>query len=100
MIMAKIIPHIEMRVKVIYSFKSVIYRGAGEIKPYSKTSDSPPDMFTSLKEIQAYIEEYKQKRLDLDNEEAWSKAYLPATRTTEVRGNYDGKVALFLSMFK
>ena len=22
----------------------------------------------------------------------WSKTYLPATRTTEVRGNYDGKV--------
>ena len=55
MIMANITPHIEMRVKVIYSFKSVIHRGAGEIKPYSKTLDSPPGMFTSLKEIQAYI---------------------------------------------
>ena len=49
-------------------------------------------MFTGLKEIQAYIEECEQKRLDLDNEEVWSKAYLPATRTTEVRGNYEGKV--------
>ena len=49
-------------------------------------------MFTSLKEIQAFIEECEQKRLDLDNEEVWSKAYLPATRTTEVRGNYEGKV--------
>ena len=58
-----------MRVKVIYSFKSVIHRGAGEIKLYSKTLDSPPGMFTSLKEIQAYIEECEQKRLDLDNEE-------------------------------
>ena len=92
MIMANITPHIEMRVKVIYSFKSVIYRGAGEIKPYSKTLDSSPGMFTSLKEIQAFIEECEQKRLDLDNEEVWSKAYLPATRTTEVRGNYEGKV--------
>ena len=54
-IMVNIAPHIEMRVKVIYSFKSVIHRGAGEIKPYSKTLDSPPGMFTSLKEIQAYI---------------------------------------------
>ena len=92
MIMANITPHIEMRVKVIYSFKSVIYRGNGEIKDYSKTLDSAPGMFTSLKEIQAYIEECEQKRLDLDNEEVWSKAYLPATRTTEVRGNYEGKV--------
>ena len=92
MIMANITPHIEMRVKVIYSFKSVIYRGAGEIKPYSKTLDSSPGMFTSLKEIQAFIEECEQKRLDLDNEEVWSKAYLPATRATEVRGNHERKV--------
>ena len=49
-------------------------------------------MFTSLEEIQAYIEKYEQKRLDLYNEEIWSKAYLPTERTTEARGNYDGKV--------
>ena len=36
--------------------------------------------------------ECEQKQLDLDNEEVWSKAYLAATRTTEVRGNYEGKV--------
>ena len=82
-IMANITPHIEIRVKVIYSFKSVIYGGTGEIKSYGKPLDSSPGMFTSLKEIQAYIEECEQKRLDLDNEEVWSKAYLPATRTTE-----------------
>ena len=69
MIMANITPHIEMRTKVIYSFKSEIHRGAGEIVPYYKTLISPPDMFTSLEEIQAYIEECEQKRLDLDNEE-------------------------------
>ena len=55
MIRASITPHAEMRVKVIYSFKSVISRGAGEVKPYSKTLDSSPGMFTSLKEIQAFI---------------------------------------------
>ena len=49
-------------------------------------------MFTSLEEIQVYTEECEQKRLDLENEEVWSKAYLPATRTTEARGNYEGKV--------
>ena len=92
MIMDNITPHIEMRVKVIYSFKSVIQQGGGEIKDYSKTLDSPSGMFTSLKEIQAYIEECEQKRLNLDNEELWSKAYLPTTRTTEVRCNYEGKV--------
>ena len=92
MIMDNIIPHIEMRLKVIYSFESVIHRGGGEIKDYSKTLDSPPGIFTSLKEIEAYIEECEQKRLDLDNKEVWSKAYLPATRTTKVRGNYESKV--------
>ena len=74
MIMANITPDTEMRVKVIYSFKSVIYRGNGEIKDYSKTLDSAPGMFTSLKEIQEYIEACEQIRLDLDNEEFWSKA--------------------------
>ena len=91
MFMTNITLHIEMRTKVIYSFKSEIHRGAGEIKDYNKTLTSP-SMFTSLKEIQTCIEECEQKRLDLDNEEVWSKAYLPAERTTEVRGNYEGKV--------
>ena len=45
-----------------------------------------------LKEIQAYIEECEQKRLGLDIEGVWSKAYLPTERTTEARGNYEGKV--------
>ena len=92
MIMDNITPHIEMRVKVIYLFKSVIYQGGGKIQHYSKTLDSSPGMFTSLKEIQAYIEECEQKQLDLDNEEVWSKAHLHATRTAEVQGNYEGKV--------
>ena len=34
MIMANITPHTEMRAKVIYSFKSEIHQGAGEIVPY------------------------------------------------------------------
>ena len=49
-------------------------------------------MFISLKEIQACIEECEQKRLDLDNEEVWSKAYLPTKRITKARDNYEGKV--------
>ena len=69
MIMTNITPHIEMRSKVIYSLKSEIHWSAGEIKDYSKTLNSPPGMFTSLKEIQVYIQECEQKRLDLDNEE-------------------------------
>ena len=57
MIMDNVTPHIEMRTKLIYSFKSEIHQGAGEVVDYSKTLLTlPPGMFTSLEEIQAYIE--------------------------------------------
>ena len=82
-IMDKIMQHIEMRTKVVYSFKAEIHRGAGEIVDYSKVLSSPPEMFTSLQEIREHIEECEQKRLDLENEEGWS---------TKVKGNYQGKV--------
>ena len=91
-IMHKATPDIEMRTKVVYSFEADIYRGAGDIVDYAKTLSSPPGMFTSLQEIREYIEECEQKWLDLDNEEVWSKAYLPPTRTRKVQGNYQGKV--------
>ena len=91
MAMANITPHTEMRAKVIYSFKSEIYRGAGEILDYSKTLTSLPSMFTSLEKIQAYIKACEQKRLDLENVDEWSKAYLPVTRTNETQRNYQGK---------
>ena len=92
MIMANITPQIEMWTKEIYSFKSEIHWGGSVVKGYYKTLTLPPGMFTGLDEIQAYMEECEQKRLDLDNEKVWSKAYLPAERTNEARGNYDSKV--------
>ena len=45
MIMANSTPHIEMRVKVIYSFKSEVHRDVGDILPYNKILNSPPGMF-------------------------------------------------------
>ena len=93
-IMDKVTQHIEMRTKVVYSFQAEIHKGAGEIVDYSKILSSPPGMFTSLQEIKEYIEECEQKRLDLENEEVWSTAYFPATRTTIVKGNYHSKVVL------
>ena len=83
MIMVNITSHNELMTKVIYSFKSEIHRGAGKIVRYHKTLTSPPGAFTSLGDIQAYIDECEQKWLNLDNEEVWSKAYLPAKRTTD-----------------
>ena len=55
---------------------------------YSKTLTLPPSIITSLKEIRGYTEKCEQKRLDLENVEVWSKAYSPATRTTEIPDNY------------
>ena len=90
--MVNITPRIEMKTKVTYSFKSEIHRDAGEVKDCNKTLNSPPGIFKILEEIQAYTEEREQRRLDLDNEKVWSKAYLPAPRSTEAQGNYEGKV--------
>ena len=50
MVMANMTPHIEMRARVIYSFKSEIHRGGGEIMNYNKILTSPPGMLTSLKQ--------------------------------------------------
>ena len=36
--------------------------------------------------------ELEQKRLDLENVQVWSKDYLPATRTTTERDNYESKL--------
>ena len=56
MIMDNIIPHVKTSTKMIYSFKSEIHRGAGEIMDYSRILNPPVGMFASLEEIQAYIE--------------------------------------------
>ena len=98
MIMDNITPYVDMRAKVIYLLKSEIHRGAGAIVDYGKTLTSPPGMFASLEEIQAYIEECEQKPFDLENEEVWSKAYLPATE--QLRHEKIIRAKWFLSMLK
>ena len=48
--------------------------------------------FTSLREIEEYIKRCELRRLDLDNDEVWSKAYLPASQTIDNPGVYEGRV--------
>ena len=96
-IMEKITPIIETRTKVIHAFSCVIYRGQGEIIEYSKTFKAPPGTFSSLDDIKEYIRQCEQKRLDLEDAETWSKAYLPATATFNSKGVYEGRV-LFTSV--
>ena len=91
-IMEKITPIIETRTKVIHAFSCVIYRGQGEIIEYSKTFKAPSGTFSSLAEIKEYIRQCEQKRLDLEDAETWSKAYLPATATYASKGVYEGRV--------
>ena len=66
-----------MRVKVLYSLKEEIHEGAGEIVDYNKTLTSPPGTFTSLEEIQAYMEVFEQKRLDLEMKKYGQKLIYP-----------------------
>ena len=96
-IMEKITPLIEMRTKVIHAFSCVIYRGQGEIIEYSKTFKAPSGTFSSLSDIKEYIHQCEQKRLDLEDSETWSKAYLPAISTYNSKGVYEGRV-LFTSV--
>ena len=91
-IMEKITPIIETRTKVIHAFSCVIYGGQGEIIEYSKTFKAPSGTFSSLAEIKEYIHRCEQKRLDLEDAETWSKAYLPATATYNSKGVYKGRV--------
>ena len=91
-IMEKITPIIETRTKVIHAFSCVIYRGQGEIIEYSKTFKAPPGTFSSLDDIKEYIRQCEQKRLDLEDAETWSEAYLPATATYASKGVYEGRV--------
>ena len=90
-IMEKITPIIETRTKVIHAFSCVIYRGQ-EIIEYSKTFKAPSGTFSSLDDIKEYIRQCEQKRLDLEDAETWSKAYLPATATYNSKGVYEGRV--------
>ena len=96
-IMEKITPIIETRTKVIQAFSCVIYRRQGEIIEYSKTFKAPSGTFSSLADIKEYIHQCEQKRLDLEDSETWSKAYLPATATYASKGVYEGRV-LFTSV--
>ena len=91
-IMEKITPIIEMRTKVIHAFSCVIYRGQGEKIEYTKTFKTPSGTFSSLADIKEYIHQCEQKRLDLEDSETWSKAYLPATATYNSKGVYEGRV--------
>ena len=78
----------------------MIYRGQGEIIEYSKTFKAPPGTFSSLADIKEYIRQCEQKRLDLEDAETWSKAYLPATATYNSKGVYEGRVRIYFSQHK
>ena len=83
--MAHITPQMEIKTKLIYSFKSEVHCGAAKIVDYSKKLTSPPGIFSNAEGFQAYIEECIQKFLDLEN---------AATRATETQGNYQFKVTV------
>ena len=97
-IMAEIKPKVEMRTRLLHAFSCIIYRGEGEIVEYSKTFKSNKQAtFANFAGIEEYIHQCEQKRLDLEDSETWSQAYLPATMIYDSKGVYEGKV-LFRSV--
>jgi hypothetical protein len=89
--MDKITPHIDMRTKVVYGFKCDVYRGNGLVAAHCKTKGSKGTL-TSISENRDFIEHCETKRLDLEDYEFWSDAYLPEERTIETPGSYEGKL--------
>ena len=90
-IMHKITPDINMRTKIVYSFKCEIHRGGGDVVDYAKVKSSNGTL-TSIEEIRDFIEQCEMKRLDLEDVEFWGKAYLPPSKTIDTPGSYEGKV--------
>ena len=81
----------EMRTRVIYRFSCWIFWGRNKVVQYHKTL-SDNKTFTNLREIEEYIKRCELKRLNLDDIEVWSKAYLPASQITDKPGVYEGRV--------
>ena len=90
-VMAKITPHVDMRVVVVYSFSCDIYQGDGGVTKYAK-SKSTKGSLSSLADIEVFIEQCEMQRLDIEDAEFWSKAYLPPERTIETPGAFEGKL--------
>ena len=98
--MGKITPIIEMRTKVIHAFSCVIYRGKVKLLNIARLSKLRPEHFSSLADIKEYIRQCKQKHLDLEDAETWSKAYLPATATYAQKGFMKAEFVLLQSAQK
>ena len=81
----KIKSEVEMRTTVVYRFSCIIYRLDGNVSPYHKTFTSKD--ITSLSELEKYLEECETRRLDLDDVEIWSKAYLTKCRISKLPRN-------------
>ena len=74
LILNTIWPVIEMQIRVIYSFSCVVYQGWNQVVQYHKTL-SPNGTFTSLNQIEEYIQQCELRHLNLDNEEKQSLPY-------------------------
>ena len=90
-VMRKLRLTLDMRVVVVYSFSCDIYQGDGGVTKYAK-SKSTKGSLSSLADIEAFIEQCEMQRLDIEDAEFWSKAYLPPERTIETPGAFEGKL--------
>ena len=91
LILHTICPNIKVRMRVIYSFSCSIYQRWNQVVQYYGTL-FPNGTFTSLSQIQECIKQCELRRLNLEDEGVWSKAYLPAVRITNDPGVYEGYI--------
>ena len=89
--MHKTTPDIDMQKKVVYSFECEVHQGGGEVGKHFKTKNSTGTS-TCIREIQDFIDQCEIKRLDLEDNEFWGKAYIPLERTIETPNSYKEKV--------
>ena len=74
--------------RIIYSFSCSIHWGT-QISQYHKTLPTNGTI-TRLSQTEEYIRQYELRGLNLDDQEAWSKAYLPVVRITNNPRVYEG----------
>ena len=55
-------------------------------------SKSTRGSLSSLADIEAFVEQCEMQRLDIEDAEFWSKAYLPPERSIETLGAFEGKL--------
>ena len=78
----------KFKVRMFYHLQNLFW-GFFVLSPHKILS--PDVTFTSLSQVEESIKQCELRRLNLDDEEVWSKTYLPAVRIADNPGDYEGR---------